>query len=215
MSRTQIIDDIQSQATAEVDSIQTQQESTLAGRRRALKEKIAGLSDEADAKIKEEEQRVRIRWERFLAQEERRVRLVLQDRVVSSVVDGVQDDLKTLPDSPEYPSLLLDWIIEAAIGLGYGTGENPGKATIRCNPHDRSVIEAEIPEIRKRFLSLTGGSLDFEIDEDSLSSDSIGIILMDETGRTAFSNTLADRFRRNSPEIHRIVMGKIFPGRSE
>ncbi len=236
MSRNQIIDDIQSQAQAEVDSIQTQTESTLAQRRSSLETKLADISQEADARIKDEENRVQVRLKRYLDQEERRVRLVLQARVVNSVIAQVQDDLKSLPESPEYASLLRDWIIEAAIGLGYGTAsrqtgaanaaparragdlrrKSNTKAAIRCNPRDRSLLETEIPAIQKRFLSLTGCELELAIDESAgLSTGSIGIILVDETGRTAFSNTLADRFRRNAPEIHRLVMGKIFPGRTE
>jgi vacuolar-type H+-ATPase subunit E/Vma4 len=220
MSQQLITDDILAHGKADLDSIRQQSNSTLAQRRESLDSKLALIVDEADKRIDEEEQRIRLRWARHLAQEERRVHLSLQDRVVQAVIDRVRNELNTLRENPDYPLLLSEWIIEAAIGLGYGSdgGGIPQDRTeirIRCIPDDRELLNMEIPGIEGRFLALTGRSIKLVFDEMNLSPESIGVILIDETGRTAFSNTLADRFRRASQDVHRLVMERMFPGSNE
>lgn len=220
MSQQQITDDILAHGNADLDAIRQQSKSTLAQRGESLDSKLALIVDEADKRIDEEEQRIRLRWARHLAQEERRVYLSLQDRVVQAVIDRVRNELKTLRENPDYPLLLSEWIIEAAIGLGYGSGgggirQDRTEIRIRCIPDDRELLKMEIPGIEGRFLSLTGRSIKLVFDEMNLSLESIGIILVDETGRTAFSNTLADRFRRASQDVHRLVMERMFPGSNE
>ncbi len=128
--------------------------------------------------------------------------------------------LMTLRENPDYPLLLSEWIIEAAIGLGYGSDgggilQDRTEIRIRCIPDDRELLKMGIPGIKERFLALTGRSIKLVFDETNLSRESIGIILFDETGRTAFSNTLADRFRRASQDVHRLVMERMFPGSYE
>jgi vacuolar-type H+-ATPase subunit E/Vma4 len=220
MSRQQITDDILAHGKADLDAIRQQSKSTLAQRRESLDSKLALIVDEADRRIDEEEQRIRLRWARHLAQEERRAYLSLQDRVVQAVIDRVRNELKTLRENPDYPLLLSEWIIEAAIGLGYGSDgggirQDRTEIRIRCIPDDRELLKMEIPGIEGRFLALTGRSIKLVFDEMNLSRESIGIILIDETGRTAFSNTLADRFRRASQDVHRLVMERMFPGSNE
>lgn len=219
MSRQQIYDDIQAHGNAELDAIMQQSDSNLTQRRESMERKLTLIIDEADKKISEEEQRIRSRLDHRFAREERRIQLSLQKRVVQEVHNRVRNELKALRENPDYPTLLQEWIIEAAIGLGYGFDDgirlDQTLARIRCIPEDRELLEAEIPGIEKRFLTITGHSLQLVFDEESLSRESIGIILIDETGRTAFSNTLSDRFRRASRDIHRLVMERIFPRSSE
>ncbi len=215
MSEQQIIDDILAHGKEELDAIMHQTNTTLAQRRESLVSKLALIIDDADKKIDEEKQRIKLRWDRHIAQEERRARLSLQDRVVQTVLDRVRNELKTLRENPDYPSLLHDWIIEAAIGLGYGSDEDNRKAWIQCTPEDRELLKAEIPGIEERFLAFTGHSIQLGFDEKNLSRESIGVILTDETGRTAFSNTLTNRFRRSSQDVHRLVMERMFPGSNE
>ncbi|MCK5250239.1 MAG: hypothetical protein KAJ98_09770 [Spirochaetaceae bacterium] len=220
MSRQQITDDILAHGKVELDTNMQQTNTILAQRRESLEGKLTLIADEADKKIEEEEQRIRSRWARHLAQEERRAHLSLQERVVQTVLGRVRDELKTLRDKPDYPSLLREWIIEAAIGLGYGSNDDGTRqerteARIRCIPEDQELIKVEIPVIEEKFLTFTGCSLRLVFDEKNLSRENIGIILIDDSGRTAFSNTLADRFRRASQDLHRLVMERMFPGSNE
>ena len=126
MSGRQIIEDIRNQTQTQLEEIQHQAESDLNKRREATDRKMAEMVSRADRSIAEEEQRVRLRIERQLGQEERRIRLALQDRVLQSVRRLVEADLSRLRESPVYPSLLVEWTIEAAFGLGYGNPSGAG-----------------------------------------------------------------------------------------
>lgn len=217
MNQQQIIEDIQAHVKKEADSITQQKVMSLVQRRKSMEQNLASITAEADAKIAEEENRINSRWARHILQEERRVNLALQDRVVRTVNDRAWSRLKILRENPEYSEFLRDWIIEAAIGLGYGldSGGQQAEARIRCSRKDRNLIQIDLSEIQERFLALTNRPINLGFDKEVLPPDSIGIILIDAAGRIAYSNTLTDRFRRASQDIHRLVMERIFPGSSE
>lgn len=220
MSGPQIIEDIRNQTQTQLEEIQNQAESDMKKRRELTEGNVAELVSKADCTIAEEQQRVRARVDRQLEQEERRIHLVLQDRVLQAVRRLVEADLSRLRDSPDYFGLLQEWTLEAAVGLGYGNSSEgnsqkvPG-ARIRCCKEDHTQLECRIADIQELFLTLSGHSIRLEMDDQSLPAASAGIVLVDEEGRTAYSNTSSDRFRRVTPAIHKMVIEKIFPGRTE
>jgi vacuolar-type H+-ATPase subunit E/Vma4 len=160
MSQKQIIDDIRNQVRIEIEDIEKQMETTRVDRREALDRKLAGIVKEAEQKIAEEKARVQARWTRVLEQEERRVHRTLQDRVIRQVTDRAKEQIRNLRESSDYPELLRQWIVEAAVGLGYGIGgagepEDVPVARIRCESDDRPLIKKMLPVAEKSFRELT------------------------------------------------------------
>lgn len=217
MSHQQIIDDIQAQTEKELNDIQRQYDTVRAQKLDSLERKIADIAAEADQKIEQEKIRIQARTSRTLAQEERRANLALQERVIQKVTESVRGKLGYVQQGAEYTRTLLSWITEAAIGLGYGSessGVSPGpvKALIRCSPEDKKIFQRNIADFQKEITAVTGIVLELGMDSILLSSGTAGLVLIDSGGRMAFSNTLADRFRRVSPDIQRLVMERFFPG---
>lgn len=203
MSQQQIIDDIRTQAEAEAEKIRTQHRESLEKRKKSLRGREESIAADAEERIAGGERDIRTRLERNTEQEERRILLELQERVIRAVIEKTKEKIVSLRDTDRYRVILKEWAVEAVIGLGLAQTEG---VVLRHAPEDRSVVDSVLEDV------VAECSTSIEIDNTALAPGTVGVMVLDEQGRRAYSNTLDDRVRRAEHGIHRIVVTRLFSG---
>ena len=108
-----------------------------------------------------------------------------------------------------YSAVLLDWITEAALGLG------ADKAQVNASSEERSLItEALLAQACQQVNTRTGKTMQLTLaDADPL--DTQGILLTAADGRVAFNNQVKTRIMRNQRTIHQLIYEAVFAPKQE
>lgn len=202
--QSEIIQDILDQARQEAEEISRKNDESLKRRRESLDQQITQILKDTRDRTAQQVDRLKTQYERNQSLEERRIQLELQERIVTAVTDGARKDIAGVRGSGQYAEMIRDWTVEALLGLGSDTAE------IRCAESDRKTIEGQMPAIRNTVKELTGTAPELSIADAPLAPESIGVVVVDATGRQAYSNRLEDRVRRAGDEIRRIVVEELF-----
>jgi vacuolar-type H+-ATPase subunit E/Vma4 len=201
---TEIVEEILREAHREATGILQHGEESVSRRGEALERRLEEIARNADARATAEEDRLRAKYARTRAMEEKRIRLALNERVVQAVLDNVRETMqewKSRRDGPDdrYGKIITAWAVEAVLGLG------ATPAGIRYAPEDRDVLVQSLEEIKNRYRSAAGQAGQISLSDDPLPAGTLGVVVVDASGRRAFSNRLEDRIRRSMDRIHRCV----------
>jgi vacuolar-type H+-ATPase subunit E/Vma4 len=136
--------------------------------------------------------------------ETRRISLKKRGEILKEIIARVEKRLAERIGDKGYKELLVNWIVEAAIGL------NADKAVINASKKERPLIdsdmlraaEAKIREFinKKVELSVSG-------EEEPLAQ---GVILYTTDKTMAFNNQIPTRLLRYQSEIRKLIYDELF-----
>jgi vacuolar-type H+-ATPase subunit E/Vma4 len=108
----------------------------------------------------------------------------------------------------EYREVLLNWIVEAAIGLG------ASEATVNASAAERKQIDKRLlQDAQDKVAELSGRKVDLKsAAEDPLIPQ--GIVLRAADGRVEFNNQVATRLLRRQSEIRKAIQETIWQNES-
>ncbi len=199
-----IVEGIEDDGTREALSIIAEAEKTAAERVSFAEKKAAAIIEEAERKASEQAALTRSSILSSLQIEEKREKIRFQDAVIREIISRVCRKISSCIDAPSYRSVLVDWIIEAAIGLG------ALKATVNASARERGLIDKSMLEdIRSRLTLLHEEPVDISVSEEEPLKEQ-GIILTSADGRTAFNNQVVTRLRRIEEQIRNRIYDALF-----
>ena len=103
-----------------------------------------------------------------------------------------------------YRSVLVNWITEAAVGLGAES------ARINASEKERALISDHmLSEIARRIQKNTGKQVSLTL-SDAKPLQSQGVVLTAADGRTAFNNQVKTRILRKQREIRTLIYDTLF-----
>jgi vacuolar-type H+-ATPase subunit E/Vma4 len=103
-----------------------------------------------------------------------------------------------------YRSVLVNWITEAAIGLGAES------ARINASKEERALIDDRmLSEIARSIQKETGRQISMTL-SDANPLQSQGVVLTAADGHTAFNNQVRTRMLRNQREIRTLIYNTLF-----
>jgi vacuolar-type H+-ATPase subunit E/Vma4 len=214
-TKNDLIEQIMREARSEAEKLRSEAARSAEDRRRTLERRLAEIERDAEKRINEERDRLGARTDGAIALAEQRARLRMEDRIYRAVEARTREAMGELRPAPgsgandDYRTLLRDWIVEAAIGLG------AREAIVSCPVPDRDTVA---PREGRGALDEATSELERLRHPVSLSFDAAreesgqGVVLRDSSGRRAFSNLVRDRIRRFRSELQRIVYHTVIEG---
>lgn len=204
-----LILDIEADARTEAEGIIKEAEILAAEKREYAARQVESLLNEARIQAQEQAQAIRNEAIRKAQREARRQLMCLRGTIVQETMDRVEKRFATMVHEPEYRSALVNWIAEAAIGLGTESAE------VNASEPERALIdERMLSEAGEKVLAATGEPITLTLSA-AAPLWAQGIVLTAADGRTAFNNQVKTRIRRSSRRIHRLIHDCLFTDNRE
>ncbi len=201
---TALVNSIKKQAEDEAQRMIERAHQSVKERKKSTNDQIERIKKEHKEKEKQQLEQVAKQGQQKIASLERKQMLGIKEQVVSFVVGHVKEKFKTLSEKPDFRDIMIDWTVEAALGLE----ENDPvlKVTESCAPF---ANETFCKEAAARYKNLTGKDIQFRLSPDVFKK-GYGIVLEAQNGRTAYNNLLENRLYRYKDTIEALVLEDIF-----
>jgi vacuolar-type H+-ATPase subunit E/Vma4 len=199
-----LISGIEADARAEEEKIIREAEAQAAEKRKYSEKQIESLLNDAQEKAKEQAQTAKNKIISAAEREVKRCSMRVRDTIVQDIMDRVEKKLRPMTGDENYKSVLVNWITEAAIGLGAES------AQINASEEERALINDHmLSEIARGTQKQTGKQISLTL-SDAKPLLSQGVVLTAADGRTAFNNQVRTRILRKQREIRTLIYNTLF-----
>ncbi len=197
--KKRIINGILEDTQSEADTIVADAEKTVEQRRENARKQTDTILREADEKISEQTERIKEETESAIATETRRIRLKARDRTIKMVIEEAQKKLEAKIEAPDYPDILLNWIVEAAIGL------QAEEAEVNTSSKEMKLITNQLLKKAEKATKKKGElTVHLKKAEDN-PLPAQGVVLTDTAGRRAYNNQVPTRINRFKTDIRNLI----------
>lgn len=202
--KAELIAGIEEDARIEEEKIIKDAETQAAEKRKYAQKKIESLLSEAEEKAQEQAETVKKKILSGVELEAKRLSMHTQDSIVQGLMARVETRFESMIDDPDYRTVLIDWITEAAMGLDAEAAE------VNASERERMKIDpALLSEVGRKVHELTGKEVTLTL-SDAQPLKHQGIILTAADGRTAFNNQVKTRMLRRQRDIRTKIYDALF-----
>jgi len=202
--KAELISGIEEDARIEEEKILKDAETQAAEKRKYARKKIESLLNDAEEKAREQAETVKKKIISGVELEAKRMSMRIQDSIVQDIMNRVETRLGSMIDDPNYRTVLINWMTEAAIGLDVESAE------VNASEKERRIINQELlSEAGKKVHELTGKQVTLTLSH-AQPLKSQGVVLTAADGRTAFNNQVKTRLRRRQRDIRTKVYDALF-----
>ena len=202
--KTELISGIESDARIEEKEIIKEAEKRAAEKRRYSEKKIEALLKDAQSEAQRQAQAIMEKMLSAVDLELKRHSMSVRSDLVQDVMNRVEDKLASMTGDENYRSVLINWIVEAFVGLGAES------AQINASKKERAFIDDRLlSEVKEKIHMQTDKQAQLQLsDAESLASQ--GVVLTAADGRTAFNNQVKTRMLRKQREIQVLIYNAVF-----
>ncbi len=203
-NKEELIKGIEQDAMAEARRLIQEAEKDVKDRMAAADSQVTYVLQEAEKKAQAQVQAIERMNRSTVHVETRRIALKKRGEILKEIIDRVEKRLAESIGGKGYKELLVDWIVEAAIGL------NADRAVINASKKERPLIDREVLRAaeakieafinKKVELSVSG-------EEEPLAQ---GVILFTRDKTMAFNNQIPTRLLRYQSEIRKLIFEELF-----
>ncbi len=194
-----LLDGIVRSTDEEIASLEGEASDYARAKANAANAKITAIGDDTKEAIRQQVDAIRKNLDSRLALERKKADLGARDRLVRAIESQARLLLEEKAAGSDYRILLLEWTVEASVGLG------SGPATVNCCLMERPLIDdAFLREAEARILALSGRSATLRLAENPPLGER-GIELSSDGGRLCYDNRIGTRFARSAGAIRSIV----------
>jgi vacuolar-type H+-ATPase subunit E/Vma4 len=203
--RAALISDLEADAGVEAEGIIKDAENQAAEKRRYGAKQIASLLAEARKKAQEQAEAIEKRALSAADLEIKRRSMGARDAVMRDIMGRVEKRFEAMIDDvPRYRAVLVDWIAEAAVGLGTESAE------VNASERERASIDAQLlAEAAARAQAQTHRQVTLTLSAGQPLK-SQGVVLTAADGRTAFNNQVRTRLQRSQRRIRTLIYDALF-----
>jgi len=195
---------IETDARAEEEKIIKEAENQAAEKRKYAEKKVESLLNDAREKAEEQAETAGKKIISAAEREVKRCAMRVRGAVMQKIMDRAEKKLSSMTGDENYRSVLVNWITEAAIGLGVES------ARINASEKERALINDHmLSEIARRIQKQTGRQTSLTL-SDAKPLQSQGVVLTAADGRTAFNNQVRTRMLRKQREIRMLIYNTLF-----
>jgi len=199
-----LILDLEADARVEAEGIIQEAEARMAEKKAYTERQVESVLNEARIKAEEQSRIIRDKARSAAEREMRRRSMQRRAAVVQEVMDRVEQRLAAMVREPEYRSALVQWIAEAAIGLGAESAE------VNASQEERAVIDERLlSEAVEKVRGAAGGRIALTLSSAPPLPEQ-GIALTAADGRTAFNNQVKTRILRRRRRIQALIHDCLF-----
>jgi vacuolar-type H+-ATPase subunit E/Vma4 len=199
-----LISGIEADAHTEEQEIIKEAENQAAEKRKYTDQKVESLLNDAHKEAQQQAEAVKKKMLSDVKLELKRRSMRIRDTVMRDIMDRVEKKLNSMSGGAGYRTVLINWITEAAIGLGAES------AKINASQEELALINDQmISEVSEKIRAKTGKEITLQLsDKPPLKSQ--GIVLEAADGRTAFNNQVRTRILRKEREIRMAIYNALF-----
>lgn len=199
-----LIDSIKKQAQEETRKILEDAQRFVEERKKSTEVQIAGLKKDTEERAKQQVNAIEQDGLRKIATLERKHLLALKNEIVEHVLTRVREKFDEQVSRPEFRETLIDWTVEAALGLA--APDPILRVTASCA---HWIDDDFLDKAARRYRELTGDEIAFTRAPETIPK-GCGIILEAKNGRTAYNNLVQNRLDRYRERIEAIVLKDVF-----
>lgn len=199
-----LIAGIEADAKDEEQQIIAEAQKKAEEKRQYTEKKIESILNDARTEAQRQAETVKKRILSGADFEIKRSSLRIRSVLMRDITERVEKKLALMIDDGDYKSVLKDWIVEAAIGLGADS------AQVNTSEKERKLIDPQLlSEVTKIVEERSGRHVALSLsDAEPLRSQ--GIVLAAADGHTAFNNQVNTRMLRSQREIRTLIYNALF-----
>jgi len=202
--KTALISDLEADARAEVEAIRKEAQDRVAEKREQAKRQVESILQAAQKEAQSRAEAVMATQRSAVDLEVRRRAMRARDLAMRQIMARVEEKLSALMGDPEYRAILINWIVEAAMGLGAES------AHVNASESERALIDDQmLAEVREKVRERTGSEVELTLSPDR-PLPAQGVVLTAADGRTAFNNQVHTRILRRQQEIRKLIYDVLF-----
>lgn len=191
-------------AKGEAEGILKNAETAVQHRAEAAKNQAEKILQDARKAAEEQSSAILRQVDDKIQMQKRRTALQMQDEIMKQVLEGVQARLGEQIGTSEYREILINWIVEAAIGL------DAVSATVNASTREKECLDKDLlQDAVVRIKEVTGRDVTLALSEKTPTLLQ-GIVLQTAESSVEFNNHLSTRLVRYQSEIRRIVYDDLF-----
>ena len=203
-NKRELIKGIKKDAEDEALRIVAEARQVIADRKKAVEVQAAAILKEAENNARTQVEAI-MRWNKSaIMAETRRITLKNREEIIQEVLNRAEQKLLARIADAGYSGILLNWIVEAAIGL------NAEQAAVNASKKEKELItEALLKKAEKKIDEIIDKKVAL-----SLSSAAPllaqGVVLTTKDEKIAFNNQVPTRLLRYQSEIRKIIYDQLF-----
>jgi vacuolar-type H+-ATPase subunit E/Vma4 len=203
-SKRELIKGIEQDAKQEAERVVAEAEKEAEARRKACGIQVESIVDEAKKKAHSQSEAIMSANKSNIKVETRRIFLKRRGDIIKNIINKVEEKLAQKIKSSAYKEILVNWIVEAVIGL------NTDKAVINASGQELKLIDNEvIKSACKKIESLIHKKVELSFDvKNPLVAQ--GVVLYTEDKKMAFNNQVPTRLLRYQSEIRKLIYEELF-----
>ena len=130
--------------------------------------------------------------------------LRLRNTIMQDIIVKVEGKLNSMIGDGEYRDVLMNWITEAAVGLGVDS------AKINASEKEMALMDEKfLSEVSEKIQKQTGRQMVVNVSE-GRALESQGVVLTTEDGRMAFDNQVKTRLSRKQRQVRTMIYNELF-----
>ncbi len=203
--KTALISGIEQDAHREAETILKEAEQLAHERRVNAEQQIASILKDAENKAAAQIKTMEKKLLSGIDIEIKRNTMHIRDILLKEILEAVEKNLTQMASGPSWRSTLLNWAVEATVGLGASSAE------INASAAERALLDkAFCTEAETRAGKIIGQTVSLIVsDKPPLLLP--GIVVTADTGKTAFNNQIHTRLVRKMREIRHHIYKTMFP----
>lgn len=198
-----LIEGIQRQAEEEARAVIDRAEKRKSDIIRAAEQQAKQIRNDKEAKAKQQAEGMKTRARQQAGAENRKVKLKVQEEIFETVMDRVRSLGSELPQRGDFKDLLLNWTVEALLGIG------TAKVVVKAPAEERQLLqEGLLAQAVKQAEERSGQAIEAVLAPEPLEHGR-GLRVFSQDGSVGFNNTLEARTARYALPIRRRIYREI------
>lgn len=201
--KAELIEGLESDARIEEKQIIEEAEKQAAEKKKYTEKKIEVILNEARSDAQKQADAIKAKSLSGVELELKRHSMSVRSDLINEIITKVEDKLASMTNDENYRTILINWIVEAFIGLGTESVQ------INASEKERKLINDQLlSEVMKKIGTLTDKEAQIKLSDDEPLKYQ-GVVLTAADGRTAFNNQVKTRISRNQREIRMLIYDAI------
>ena len=199
-----IISGIETDALSEQQQIVEDAKKQAAEKVEFTNKKVEAIIKEARNEGTEQAEKIKRKMLSSVQLEIQRRSLNVRNEVMKNIQKRVESKFSSMLSDEKYRAILLDWLVEAAIGL------DASSAVINASEEEIPLIsEKMVSEAVKKVKQKTGKQVSLKLSSEPPLKYQ-GVVITSENGHMAYNNQIKTRMLRKEREIRMAIYNALF-----
>ncbi|MCK4887277.1 MAG: hypothetical protein KAS96_07795 [Planctomycetes bacterium] len=202
--KQELLSGIEADIRAEKQQIIDDAKKQIAEKKIYAEKRIESILNDARKQAQEKAEIVKRKITSSVGLEVKRRKLKVRNEVVKEIINRVEKKIEAQMAAEAYRDFLIDWLTEAAIGLGAESAE------INASQRERQLIDEQlISDVKDKVQAYNNNQVELELSQSQPLKDQ-GVVLVSSDGRTAYNNQMKTRIMRQERIIRNLLDDNLF-----